>query len=246
VYDTRADATAREYWILHEYFPSRGYRTARPRWEDVVNLAGHIAELHAYTHERLGELSEVLDTSGNGAMLAPEMLVSMVQHALADRRLVSSAGLSSDDQEVLSRCCDAILTRPHWVDEWQMVLVNADLSSRNTAVRDEGQLVSFDWGAAHLGPAEEDFDVLRSRDFAGEPEARDLLVEVYLHAFGVLTGQDIAEDRFLARMPWARLMVTLRYIAGSFASLQWMPWQSRSAFLVHDMVKGLAHNLLHL
>jgi aminoglycoside phosphotransferase (APT) family kinase protein len=103
--------------------------------------------------------------------------------------------------------------------------------------------VSFDWGAAHLGPAEEDFEVLLRRDFAGDKAGQAELVREYLDAYGSLTGRAIAYDAFMARMPWARLICTLRYIVDNLDSLRWMGWQSRSPYLIHALVRAVRRAL---
>lgn len=240
VYDTRADPIAREYWILHEYFPCVGHAAGRMGHADVARLAGHVAALHAYSGERLGELETLLDAIEPGDPRAPGQLIAVLRHAAMESELVAISGLSDAELGVLSACCDAIQDRPAWVNEWDTVCVNRDFSARNAAVRDcdgRGQLVSFDWGAAQLGPAEADLEVLLGRDFAGDAGARDVLVREYLRAYADLTGREIAYEMFMARVPWARLMVELRYIVGHLSSLQWMRWQSRSPFLIHGLVR---------
>ena len=242
IYNTRADASSREYWILYEYFPRVGWSAGRAGTADVVQLAEHIAYLHAYSRQRLEELGSLLDGIAPGDLRTPDLLLDALARAMADGDLVAIAGLSGDELAVLSGCRNVIKHRPAWVDRWDIVCANRDFSASNTAVRDAGgrkQLVSFDWGAAHLGPAEEDFDVLLGRDFATDTDAKENLVRRYLRAYADLTGRSIERDEFVARIPWARLMVTLRYVVEHLNSLKWMRWQSRSVHLIHALI-GLA------
>ncbi len=250
VYDVRSDSTAREYWILQEYFPYVGISQSGQPADNASRerLIDHVAALHAYSGSRTKELDAF--HAGNdfaqGSRYTPEMLTQGIENVLTDSEFVSKiVALSKDELTILTDCLSLIERRPKWVDEWDHVCANRDFSDSNTAVRETShgsELVSFDWGAAHIGPIEQDFDVLLGRDLQIEKAEKDALVKRYLDVYADLTGRRIDFDVFMARIPWARLMVTLRYALEHLLSLQWMPWQSRSLYFIHFFI-GLSSNI---
>jgi hypothetical protein len=59
------------------------------------------------------------------------------------------------------------------------------------------------------------------------------------------TGHRIEADLFLSRLPWARFLVTLRYLLGHIEALRWVPYQTRSRELVHLFI-GLCKRQLEV
>ena len=251
IYDTRAEHTAREYWILHEYFPHIGW-AKKGKSGDIAAmecLMEHVACLHAYSRKRIEELRALLsgDDTVPGELYTPPALLNALDAVLADANfLTKTVGLSDNELKVISNCMNLISDRPTWVDEWDFVCVNRDFSAINTAVKDtpDGpQLVSFDWGAAHIGPIEHDFDVLLGRDLKVDKPTQDVLVRLYLESYGSLTGHKIDFEIFMARIPWARLTLMLGYTMEHLNTLKWMPWQSRSVYFIHlflDLAERIA------
>jgi len=210
VYDTRADHLTREYWILHEYFPCVGWTRSGQTVDRASQerLMGHVAVLHAHSRSRLEELRALQtgDALAHGSSCPPSMLVHEMNEVLADTGFIANTvALSSDELSILSDCMTLIDDRPSWVDEWDYVCINRDFSLSNTAVRGTGQdsqLVSFDWCAAHIGPIEQDFEVLLGRDLKGGKSEQDRLIRRYLAVYAELTGHRMDSDVFRARIPW--------------------------------------------
>jgi hypothetical protein len=131
------------------------------------------------------------------------------------------------------------------VDACDVVCVTADWGPDNFGVRDPGQgneLVTFDWGTTRLAPVEEDLDVLLMRLEDVEQETRQHLVQHYLQIYSEHTGRQIDAQAFLARLPWARFLVHLRYVAEHVNNLHWVGYQSRSEEMVHFFI-GLCEKL---
>jgi hypothetical protein len=254
VYDVRSEPLAREYWILYEYFPHVGWTHTdeEPDVAAMERVVEHAAFFHAYTRDRLDQLQALQpdDGTGSGSLCPPSTIALALEAELADTKLLTdTVGLSDDERAVLADSLSLIENRSGWVDEWDYACVNRDFSVSNTAVRetpDGPQLVSFDWGAAHLGPMEQDIDVLLGRDFQVDETTQEALVRHYLEAYTDLTGRQTDYAVFMARIPWARLLEHLRSALEQMKSLKWMPWQSRSHYLIHlniGLAKGIAAGL---
>ena len=211
----------------------------------MKRLVEHVASLHAYSRGRIEELRALQHEKdiAPGVLCPPSVLVRAIDAALSDTQFLSQVvHLSDDERSVLADCRSLIEGRPRWVDESEVVCLNRDFSVSNTAFRDTpqgGQLVSFDWGAAHIGPIEEDVEVLLGRDFRTDRATQEMIVRHYLSAYHELVGRSSDYDVLMARIRWARLMVTLRYTFEHMNSLHWMRWQSRSLHFIHFFI-GLA------
>jgi hypothetical protein len=242
VYDTCAESSSREYWVLQEYFPTIGWSSKDIETEDMLGLFEHVAYLHAYSRDKIQEIYGLCpeDDMAFNSLFAFDHLLDVLASATTNDALLSAAGLTGEDLAVLADCREVIASRPAWVDDWDIVCVNRDFSRSNTAIRDvEGkkQFVSFDWSASHLGPCEEDMDVLLNHYAPAHKAIHETLVQKYLQVYCDLTGRSIEYDRFVARIRWARLLVTLRLTVEHLLSLEWMPWQSRSACLIRTFVR---------
>jgi hypothetical protein len=116
-----------------------------------------------------------------------------------------------------------------------VVCVTADWAPDNLGVRGK-QLVSFDWGTTRLAPMEEDIDVLLGRLELGE-QAKWEWVRHYLSIYAAETGRQIDDRVFRARLPWARFLVTLRYLVEHANCLRWVPYQTRSREFIHLFIR---------
>jgi hypothetical protein len=251
IYDTRANPQTREFWILQEYLP-------QVRWPDVPGEPGAagdgvkhlaaptrrlnklfetIARLHAHSRRRIHELLSLFAGSRiqQGYLCTPRQLLEALDGLFADTAFLHSIGVTEEEHRSLDAYCTAIEQRPPWVDEWDVVCVTADWAPDNLGVRDD-EWVAFDWGTTRLAPMEEDLDVLLGRLELGEA-AKQGLVRHYLSAYAIETGHEIDARTFTARLPWARFLVTLRYIVEHADSLRWVPYQTRSRELIHLFIR---------
>jgi hypothetical protein len=248
IYDTRCDPVAREFWILQEYFPTIG-------WDDVpvagmkhfvttrdrlLRLFGHAADIHAYSRNHIGELKTLLPAS------TPAETLDILSSVLDDADFQALVGLQTDECRMLEAQCLAVEQRPHWVDAGDLVCVSNDLAPDNFALRrtgDHDQIVTFDWGTAHLAPMELDIDLLLRRIQKVNEDVRSELLDGYLKRYVEKTGHSVDREAFRARMPWVRLLFHQRMIADHVRSLRWVPHQTRSKELMRLFI-GLCDQML--
>jgi hypothetical protein len=168
VYATRLDRTAREFWILQEYFPQVGWADAVLENAKLFNnnrgrlLLNHAADLHAHSRERIDELLRLFPDDWP----CVPSLVTNVTEAVTDASFLASIGVSDHERTMIEHCCHAVERRPEWVDEWELVCVTADIAPDNVGVRRSGtveELVTFDWSATGLAPMEAEIDVMLGR-----------------------------------------------------------------------------------
>jgi len=258
VYDTRADPAAREFWIVEEFFPQVGWSDFpadvpkgmghfRANPDRLTTLFEHVAQLHSYSwHQRAALLERFSGTEIHpGYLCTPAMLVDALVRLLDDKSFLAKHRITTDECHLVASYVETVAQRPDWVDSWDVVCVTADWGPDNFGVRDPGQeneLVIFDWGTTRLAPMEEDLDVLLTRLGDVEQDTRRHLVQRYLQVYGERTGRQIDQQTFVARLPWARFLVTLRYMAEHLNDLRWVGYQSRSEEMVHFFV-GLCEGL---
>jgi hypothetical protein len=248
VYDTRADITAREFWTLEEYFPQvgwPGYRAETPKGmghfsADMSRLRAlfeQVAVLHAHSRVKMHELRPLFSGSGirPGHLCTPSMLLDALTCLLEDTSLLSTINIMEEKRRLLDTYRQTIARRPSWVDEWDVVCVTADWGPDNFGMRDPeraSELVTFDWGTTRLAPMEGDLWILLGRLELDE-ETQGTLVHHYLQCYADRTGRPIDDSAFMARIPWARFLVHLRYIAEHANNLRWVRYQTRSADMIH-------------
>jgi len=248
VYGTRCSRRFREFWIIQEYFPSIG-------WEDVAVsglkhfvaepdrlrlLSEHAADIHAHSRQHIDQLMALFPCR------TPEETLDILRSVLDDADFQALAGLGADQCRMLEGQCVAAEQRPHWVDTWELVCVTNDLSPDNFALRKEGdgeQMVTFDWGTAHLAPMELDIDLLLRRIHRMDEGTTSELLAHYLDAYADKVGHYIDEETFRARMPWARFLFHQRLIADHVRSLRWAPHQTRSRESIRFFI-GLCSQML--
>jgi hypothetical protein len=245
VYDTRADVQARALWIVQEAL-------AQPGWSDasgdpmkhfsgderrLQRLFETVARLHGHSRTRIDELLSLFagPRIQPGHLVTPTQLLKALDNLLADRAFLGEIGVAKQERRSLDMYGTAIAQRPAWVDEWDVVCVTADWAPDNLGVRGQ-ELVTFDWGTTRLAPMEEDIAVLLSR-LALEDAAKREWVRHYLGVYAAETGRLIDADAFVARLPWARFAVTLRYVVEHANSLRWVPYQTRSRELIHLLIR---------
>jgi hypothetical protein len=68
-------------------------------------------------------------------------------------------------------------------------------------------------------------------------QAKGELVRHYLGVYAGETGREIDDRAFLAHLPWARFLVTLRYLVEHANSLRWVPYQTRSREFIHLFIQ---------
>ena len=248
VHATRSDATAREFWILQEYFPQVGWPDATQENAKFFDsnrgrlLLSHAADLHAYSRERIDEL---LGLFPNDWPSLPS-LVANVAEAVADASFLTSIGVSDHERRTIDHCRCMVERRPQWIDEWEIVCVTSDIAPDNVGVRRSGkaeELVTFDWSCAGLAPMEAEIDVLLGRLENGTEEAKAELARYYLNEYAVRAGRIIPHDRFMARLVWARFILHFGRIAASVKKLRWVPGVTGTAAYIHLCV-GLGERLL--
>jgi hypothetical protein len=167
---------------------------------------------------------------GPGHLCPPVFLREQLTHVIEDSSLLSMIGVTKDERRSLETYCKAIDRRPSWVDKWREVCVTADWGPDNFGLRkgNDEELVTFDWGSTRLAPMEEDLAVLLMRLKDVAERTRGELVSYYLQVYANETGHSIDYEQFRSRIPWARFLVTLRYLVGHVNALQWFPHQTRS------------------
>ena len=245
LYDARADTQSREFWIVQEYLsqvggssvtddPTKHFCAEAPRLRQLFET---IARLHAHSRRRIDELLSLFGGPRiqPGHLCTPTQLLEALNGLFADITFLSTIGVAEEERQLLDKYCAAIEQRPTWVDEWDVVCVTADWAPDNLSVRGE-ELVTFDWGTTRLAPMEEDLFVLLGRLALGD-EAKHELVRHYLWVYAVKTGRQIDERAFAARLPWARFLVTLRYLVEHANNLRWVPYQTRSREFIHLFVR---------
>jgi hypothetical protein len=196
-----------------------------------------IARLHAHSRRHIHELLSLFagPRIRHGYLCTPRQLLEALDSLFADTAFLHSIGVTEEEHRSLDTYCTAIEQRPPWVDEWDIVCVTADWAPDNLGVRGE-EWVAFDWGTTRLAPMEEDLDVLLGR-LELEEAAKQGLLGHYLSAYAAETGRQIDAETFTARLPWARFLVTLRYIVEHADSLRWVPYQTRSRELIHLFIR---------
>ncbi len=248
VYDTRADTKTREFWIIHEYFPQvgwPGFSAEKPKGmghfsadpAKLRSLFRQIALLHAYSSQRVTELNELFDQSGLVSLNScpGAALESQLARTAADSPLLTMIGVTEEERQALATFCRAIRAIPEWVGDWDMVCVVADWGPDNFGIResDDRTLVNYDWGTTRLAPMEEDLDVILRRIREVGPDVQMDLLSYYLQVYADQTGRRVDRETFMSRIPWARFLVTLRYLLGHVEALRWVPHQTRSREFVH-------------
>lgn len=249
IYDTRVNCTTREFWILEEYFTQvgwHGFTSDAPKGmghfstglNTLKTLFEHVATLHAYSHKQSAALLERFSgsTIRPGHLCTPAMLVDALSNVVDDAQFLADHDITGAECRSLASYAETVAQRPGWVDAWDIVCVTADWGPDNFGIRESGkadELVNFDWGTTRLAPMEEDLDVLLMRLVDVDREAKQRLVQHYLRIYGEQTGHQIDAQIFTARIPWARFLVTLRYIAGHVNNLLWVGYQSRSEDMLH-------------
>ncbi|MBN1918538.1 MAG: hypothetical protein JW889_11575 [Verrucomicrobia bacterium] len=258
IYDTRADRRAREFWVIHEYFPQvgwPGFDATKPKGPGhfsadtgrLRTIMRQAALLHAYSRSRIEELRGVFPV-GNGVTVdacASQTLQSWLTQAVADPSFLSGIGVSDEERASLDAFGEALAHVPEWVEQWDMVCVTGDWKQDNFGIRDgnQSELVTFDWGAARLAPMEEDVDVLLGRIKNADSAQKDDLLGYYLEVYADKTGRRIEPAAFRARIPWAYFFAHLRYLLGHVEALRWVPYQTRSRDFVHLFI-GLCKKLM--
>jgi hypothetical protein len=173
------------------------------------------------------------------------MLLDALSRLLDDKAFLAEHKITADECRLLAFYTQTVAQRPAWVDAWDVVCVTADWGPDNFGVRkpgQEGELVTFDWGTTRLAPMEEDLDVLLMRLEDVDQETKQSLVQHYLQVYREQTGRQIDRQAFVSRLPWARFLVTLRYIVEHANNLRWVGYQSRSEEMVHFFI-GLCEKL---
>jgi len=238
VYATRSDATAREFWILQEYLPQVGWPDATQENAKVFDsnrgrlLLSHAADLHAYSRDRIDELLGLFPDDWPSL----PSFVANVAEAVADASFLTKIGVSDDERTAIDHCCRAVERRPRWIEEWEIVCITSDIAPDNVGVRRSGkaeELVTFDWSCAGLAPMEAEIEVMLGRLENGSEEVKAGLVRYYLNEYAARTGRRIPDDRFMARLVWARFIVHFGRIAASVKKLRWVPGLTGTAGYIH-------------
>ncbi len=256
IYDTRAEMRAREFWIIHEYFPQvgwPGFDATKPKGPGhfsadtgrLRKLMRQVALLHAHSRPRIEELRGILPGDDGKDACPSQTLQSWLTQAVADSSFLSGIGVTDEERVSLDALGDALAHVPEWVEQWDVVCVTGDWAPDNLGIRDgnDSEFVTFDWGTTRLAPMEEDIDVLlrRIKD-VGSAQKENLLAH-YLDIYADKTGRRIELAEFRARIPWARFFAHLRYLLGHIEALRWVPYQTRSREFVH-LFTGYCKSLL--
>lgn len=245
IYDTRASVQTREFWIVQECLPQVGgleggddpakrFAVSSPR---LYQLFETVARLHAHSRKRMTEL--LAQFSGPdirpGYRCTPTQLLEALNQLFADTAFLNTIDVTGREHDLLDASCTAIERRPAWVDEWDVVCVTADWAPDNLGIRGK-EWVTFDWGTTRLAPMEEDVAVLLGRLDLDDGATQDV-VRHYLHVYAAECGRSIDPWAFLARLPWARFLVSLRYVVEHANNLRWAPYQTRSRELIHLFIR---------
>jgi len=248
IYDTRADIHAREFWIIHEYFPQVGWPGFDPTESKGMGqfsadadwlrkLIRQVALLQAYSKTRIEEIRGILPSSDGVSIDAcsSQTLLSWLTQAVDDSPFLLEIGVTNEERVLLETFTDALDQVPDWVERWDVVCAMADWGPDNFGTRDgnDTELVTFDWGSTRLAPMEEDIDLIFMRIKDPDLALRDGLLAHYLDTYADKTGHRIEPMEFRWRMPWSRFFVTLRYMLDHMQALRWVPHQTRSRDLIH-------------
>jgi hypothetical protein len=254
-YDTRSDVPAREFWILHEYFPQVGWRgmaqkelrSDSPGADNLRCLLRQAAALHAHSRMRIDELRALFGAGPEASAGArpSAVLRRRLMRAVEDAAFLSTIGVTDEERESVQVLCEALGDLPPWVEEWDEVCVTSDWAPDNFGIRAgrPDELVTFDWGTARLAPMEDDINVIQLRLKGVEAEERRWLLSYYLEAYEAAGGRRIEIDEFQARLPWAWLLTHIRMIAEHIEALRWIPYQTLSRDKVH-LFTGVCGKLL--
>jgi hypothetical protein len=252
IYDTRSDIQTREFWIIQEFFPHvgwPGFDPSKPKdmghfsaqAEQLHALFHQIAMLHAHSRKKISELRQLFpsDVSSSSNACSAATLRQRLTGAIEDQAIQSEIGVTEDERRSLVAFEEALAQVPAWVEEWDDVCVTADWGPHNFGTRSPtgASLVTFDWGTTRLAPMEEDLEVVLKRLEGIDSSLRSELLSQYLGVYADGTGHRIAADIFLLRLPWARFLVTVRYLLGHIEALRWVPYQTRSRWFVHLYIR---------
>ncbi|MCC7407697.1 MAG: phosphotransferase [Phycisphaeraceae bacterium] len=250
VYDAEVDQARRSFWVVMESFPRVGLghevRGDEKRMVDqggeVEELMRETARLHAYTFGKRGELMGLCPGRAGAIRRtgSSEELAEGIERGLADGRVMALLGLSETERSLLGDCARRLRGRPGWSEGGDGVCVNCDIGFDNLAERwsEAGRrLVFVDWGIAHLGAMEEEFRVVLPRLAGVSTERVDELLGCYTREYARLTGRAVEVALLRRRIPWGGLRVTIGYVLDHLEALRWVPWQSRSAFLIHRLLE---------
>ena len=238
----------REFWIIHEYFPQvgwPGFDATKPKGpghfsaekDQLHTLMHHVALLHAYSSLRIEKIRSILPVSDgiSADACSPQALALHLKRAADDSSFLSRIGVTEKERASLDVFGDALAHVPQWVEEWDMVCVTADWSPDNFGIRKghNDELVTFDWGTTRIAPMEEDIEVLFMRMTDLDADQRGDLLAHYLDIYADKTGRRMEPEDFHARIPWARFLVTLRYLLVHIEALRWVSYQTRSREFIH-------------
>ena len=251
-YDTRADREAREFWIIQEYVGQvgwPGFDPGKPKGmgrfsadkDRLRGLLRQVAVLQAHSRLRIDELRSMFPVTDEASIDAcpSQTLLSWLTQAAADASLLSQIGVTEGERAALDAFGETLGNVPAWVEQWDEVCVTADWGPDNFGIRDgdDETPVTFDWGTTRIAPMEEDIDVLLMRIQGLCRGEKVALVAYYLDVYADMTGRHINADEFLARIPWSRFLVTLRYLLYHIEALRWVPHQTRSRDFVHLFIR---------
>ncbi len=188
-------------------------------YDDILNVVKQLAQFHGAHLNKFEELksnSELFDSllderNGRSLLKSKSFCLKAAEFATTE----NPDWFTSDDLIFHQSELNKLENDSEFLKHHPMTLIHNDCNLRNIAVRQNNDLVLYDWELAGLGLPQRDlFEFLASVLRQGESEKVVMdLIQNYRNELQVVSGIIIADSLFWAGINWAaKELILLRYV----------------------------------